>query len=113
MKRKTSSPKWGTREWIAAYPWSEMDKNRRRRVKKFLGPNSWAVRFIETGMVGSIPDEVRHLKKALGLKHCTLLHSWKEIMDLDKAIVTVDNFYKMVVDCLVECDLTERWIPKT
>lgn len=30
--KKTEAPKWGTKEWIAAHPWSKMDRKRRRRV---------------------------------------------------------------------------------
>ena len=31
------APKWGTDEWITAHPWSKMDKDRKRRVRKLLG----------------------------------------------------------------------------
>lgn len=34
--KKTEAPKWGTKEWIAAYPWSKMDRKRRRRVLAVL-----------------------------------------------------------------------------
>ena len=36
VEKKTEAPKWGTKEWIAAYPWSKMDRKRRRRVLAVL-----------------------------------------------------------------------------
>lgn len=33
---KATAPKWGTKEWIAAYPWSRMDRKRKRRVLAVL-----------------------------------------------------------------------------
>ena len=40
-KKEATSPKRGTKEWLVAYPWPQMDRKRRARVKKATGEEAW------------------------------------------------------------------------
>lgn len=46
-----AAPKWGTKEWIAAHPWSGMDRRRKRRVLAALPPECAEALELDTGGV--------------------------------------------------------------
>ena len=40
-KKEAAAPKWGTMEWLAAYPWSQTVVRSQARVGKAIGEDAW------------------------------------------------------------------------
>lgn len=96
------APKWGTQEWVTAYPWSKMDKDRRRRVRKALGDID-----ITAPTGGTAHDYVDSLLE--GLKAAKVVVATSVIKDVYKAADKVDNFMVCVRDVLVAAALYRCW----
>lgn len=100
---KKTAPKWGTKEWLVAYPWSQMDRKRRARVKKAIGEEAW--------------KEI-----AEGPHTCCLLTKLEKVMDgnsvvlakkdrqaLEKALCTVSKYEMAIYDAAIASKLAAAW----
>jgi len=95
-----NNPKWGTEEWIRAYPWSQMDKDRRRRVRNLL----------------ALPDDVKTLPHAtrdvVATMAKTLEHhgyNADNANHMDFAINIVDSFLSAALDGIIAAKLRRAW----
>ena len=94
-----TTPKWGTREWIAAYPWSRMDRKRRRRV------------------IAALPKErgdllAQYAGKVPYLHACvanTPFGSRKDAERVCRMLNLADSTAAKVMDAVVAAWLTEAW----
>lgn len=105
-KKTTAAPKWGTKEWLAAYPWSQMDRKRRARVRKAIGEEAW--------------KEI-----AEGPRTCCLLTKLEKVMDgnnvvlakkdqqaFEKALCTVAKYEAAIYDEVIASKLAAAWKPE-
>lgn len=94
-----AAPKWGTREWIAAYPWSRMDRKRRRRV------------------IAALPKErgdllAQDVRKVPYLHACTAItrfSSKKGAERVRKTLDLVDSTAAKIMNAIVAAWLMEAW----
>jgi hypothetical protein len=102
-KKEANAPKWGTKEWIVAYPWSQMDRKRRSRVMKAIGEEAWK----------DITE---------GPHTCCLLMKFEEVMNgnnivlakkdqqaFEKALCTVSKYEVAIYDELIGKKLAAAW----
>ena len=102
-KKEATAPKWGTKEWLVAYPWSQMDRKRRARVRKAIGEEAW--------------KEI-----AEGPHTCCLLTKLEKVMDgnnvvlakkdqqaFEKALCTVSRYEAVVYDAAIASKLAAAW----
>lgn len=98
------APKWGTPGWIDAYPWSKMDKDRRRRVRKALGMN-------ENPMEGQVVDlvaaTVRCIVRRLRARGVEVPAN--DIEKAKAAVETLNVFFLRGVNTLIATDLASKW----
>ena len=96
---KTVAPKWGTWEWIKAYPWSEMDKDRKRRVRKALG--------LELPEFASVEADVI-VNTDLMMQFGILLNK-KTREKVMKSAQFVDDFFKASKNSIIAAALARKW----
>ena len=102
-EKKSAAPKWGTKEWLVAYPWSQMDSKRRARVRKAIGEEAWR-------------------EIAEGPHTCCLLAKLEKVMDgnnvvlakkdqqaFEKALCTVSEYEMVVYDAAIASKLAAAW----
>lgn len=94
-----TAPKWGTKEWIAAYPWSRMDRKRRRRVIAALPKERGDLLAQDAGKVPFLHACMAN----------TLFESKKTIERVCKLLDTIDASAVKVLDAVVAAWLTEAW----
>lgn len=104
MKNNTkTAPKWGTVEWIIAYPYSKMDRKRRLRAEKAVDQAA-----------------LKALKE--GPHTCCLLSKLDKVMDeykvtfaksdmkrFEGALLTVSSYETAVYDCAFAELLSKAW----
>ena len=97
-------PKWGTEAWIDAYPWSKMDKDRRRRVRNALGMkgNPATMRVID--IVGEGLTIVRDAFDARKLSIPV-----QEISKAKAAAEALRGFFTRATNTVVAYDLSVKW----
>lgn len=106
QNQDAKAPKWGTEEWIMAYPWSKMDKNRRFRVRKVLIDEDDSLFETDGGAVEYIDYLCEILAKAN-------VKVPKRFVDKTKiAAVQVDNFMTCMRDELIAQLLRKHWYDK-
>lgn len=98
-KTEQVAPKWGTKEWIAAYPWSQMDRKRRRRVIAVLPKERGDLLAQDVGKVSYLHDCMAN----------TLFGSKKDIERVCKLLDLADSTAVKVMDAVVAAWLTETW----
>ena len=98
-KTEQAAPKWGTKEWIAAYPWSKMDRKRRRRVIAALPKERGDLLAQDAGKVPFLHACMAN----------TLFESKKAIEHVCKLLDTIDASAVKVLDAVVAAWLTEAW----
>jgi hypothetical protein len=100
------APKWGTKEWIIAYPWSKMDKNRRRRVRKVLGLDDELGELVirQYHIVGSMVEDTQAALKDCGIKLCP-----QDIKRVRQATNILEEFMTSAQDKLIAYGLCEKW----
>jgi len=97
-------PKWGTEEWITAYPWSKMDKDRRRRVRKELGLNG-NPEILEA--VGRLVKLVGCTMRALSERRYDM--SVADVEELKTAVERLNAFANRSVNTIIACELARKW----
>lgn len=103
-KTVTAAPKWGTEAWINAYPWSKMDKDRRRRVKKALGMDD---NPLEALLVEAVAEGVRHSVKRLKERGIDVPSD--EIEKVKAAVEGFKQFAAKALNTIVAADLARKW----
>lgn len=98
------APKWGTEEWITAYPWSKMDKDRRRRVRKELGLNG-NPEILEA--VGRLVKLVGCTMRALSERRYDM--SVADVEELKTAVERLNAFANRSVNTIIACELARKW----
>lgn len=99
-------PKWGTPEWIMAYPWSKMDKDRRRRVRKVLKDEDQSLFTPMGGSAKYIGDYIKMLASIkVSVPHRT-------IDEVKVAADRVDGFITGANDALIAMALCRHWCDK-
>lgn len=103
-KTAKKAPKWGTEEWITAYPWSKMDKDRRRRVRKALGLNG-------NPEILEVVDRLAKLVKCTvgALSERCYDMSVADVEELKTAVERLNAFANRSVNTLVACELARKW----
>lgn len=92
------NPKWGTVEWIRVYPWSLMDRKRRKRVKAILPPELVELLDMDVGRVPFLHAVAKRIGDR-GTRTQAL-----------KALARVDQCGRFIVDCAVASALAEVWL---
>ena len=103
-KTANKAPKWGTEEWITAYPWSKMDKDRRRRVRKVLGLNG-NPEILE--VVDRLAKLVKCTVGALSKRRYDM--SAADVEELKTAVERLNAFANRSVHTLVAYELCRKW----
>lgn len=99
---KATAPKWGTKEWIAAYPWSKMDRKRKQRVMAAL-PKEVADLLVQD--VGNVPF--------LHALACRVAYPCKQpALKVAKLLATIDANAVKLVDVVVASALEGAWAKK-
>ena len=103
-KTAKKAPKWGTEEWITSYPWSKMDKDRRRRVRKALDMKE---NPMEGQVVDFVAETVRGVVSSLKVRGIEV--PVKDIEMAKAAVETLNVFFLRGVDTLIATDLASKW----
>ena len=98
-KTEQATPKWGTKEWVAAYPWSQMDRKRWRRVIAALPKERGDLLAQDAG-------KVPYLHACMAN---TLFGSKKDIERACRMLDLADSAAVKVMDAVVAAWLTEAW----
>lgn len=106
MKNKTKggnakacpNPRWGTVEWIRVYPWSLMDRKRRKRVKAVLPRELAELLDVDAGRIPFLHAVAKGIGDA-GLKARALA-----------ALARADSYGRVVVDMAVASALADVWL---
>lgn len=96
---KMVAPKWGTWDWIKAYPWSDMDKDRKRRVRKALG--------LELPDFATVEDDVNTTIDLL--RRFGILLNKKTYDKVMKNTLFVDDFLKASKNSIIAAALARKW----
>lgn len=101
--KKANAPKWGTKEWLVAYPWSQIDRRRRARVRKAIGDDAW--REIAEG-----PHMFR-LKAKLEtvMDGNNVVFAKKDRQAFEKALHTLSNYETVIYDAAIASKLAVAW----
>lgn len=103
-RNKAKSPKWGTEEWIVAYPWSKMDKDRRRRVRKELGfKGNPEILAVENRLAKLVKCTMETLSKR------NIDMSVADAEELKSAVECLQTFANLAVDTFVSYELARKW----
>lgn len=94
-----TSPKWGTKEWIAAYPWSRMDRKRRHRVAAALPVERGSLLARYTGKIPYLHTCVTDAP----------FGSRKDAERVCRMLDLADSTAAKVMDAVVAAWLTEAW----
>lgn len=98
------APKWGTHGWIDAYPWSKMDKDRRRRVRNALGMKE---NPIEGQVADIVAATVRGVVRRLQVRGIEV--PVKDIEKAKAAVEALNVFFLRGVNTLIATDLASKW----
>ena len=98
-----TTPKWGTKEWLAAYPYSKMDRKRRARAKKAVG-SEFMEEFMEGPRTYCLLVKLDKLmtKYGVGLAKA----DWAKF---EKALVAVSDYEVAVYDAVFASKLAQVW----
>ena len=100
---RRTAPKWGTLEWITAYPYSRMDRKRRRRAEKAVDQE--ALKALEEGpYTCCLSRKMRYTAKAYGVNLAK-----KDAERLVKALATVSSYENAIYDCAFAALLGKAW----
>lgn len=103
-KQKTKvAPKWGTKEWIAAYPYSKMDRKRRARAKKAVGPE-FMKEFTEGPHTCCLLDKLDKLMNKYGVELAK-----SDMARFEKALIAVSAYEAAVYDEVFGRKLAQVW----
>lgn len=104
MKNKTkTAPKWGTVEWIIAYPYSKMDRKRRLRAEKAV--DQAALKALKEGPhTCCLSRKMYDTAKAYGVNLTK-----KDAERLVKALETVSSYENAIYDCAFAELLSKAW----
>lgn len=104
--QSAKAPKWGTKEWIMAYPWSKMDKNRRRRVRKVLGLDDELGEMVirQYNLVGHMVEDTLTTLKDCGIKLCP-----QDLKHARQATNVLEKFMTSAQDELIAYGLCDKW----
>lgn len=102
-KKKSNAPKWGTKEWLGAYPWSQMDRKRRARVRKAIGEDAWKE-------IAEWPHTcclLTKLEKVMDGNNVVLAE--KDYQAFKKALCTVSKYEVAIYDEVISRKLAAAW----
>ena len=102
-KKEANTPKWGTKEWLVAYPWSQMDRKRHARVRKAIGEDAW--REIAEGP--HMCDLRTKLEDVMGGNNVVLAK--KDQQAFEKALCTVSKYEVAIYDAVIASKLAKAW----
>ncbi len=106
MKSKTKggnvkacpNPKWGTVEWIRVYPWSLMDRKRRKRVKAILPRDLVDLLDADAGRVPFLHAVAKCVTDAKARPRAFM------------ALAHADRYARDIVDMAVASALADVWL---
>lgn len=99
------APRWGTKEWIAAYPWSRMDRKRRRRAERVVGKE--LVDDLRAGpFTCCILTRMEHVMEKYGAKVPKPKGAQQR---LERALVEVSRFERDLYDAAFAAALAGKW----
>lgn len=102
-KANHNAPKWGTLEWIMAYPHSRMDRKRRRRAEKAVDQD--ALRALKEGPhTCCLSQKIFATAKAYGV-----VLAKKDAERLAKALETVAGYENAIYDCAFTDLMIKAW----
>jgi len=102
QKTKTA-PKWGTKEWLAAYPYSKMDRKRRARARKAVGPE-FMEEFTEGPHTCCLLVKIDKLMTKYGVRLAK-----SDMARFEKALATVSDYEAAVYDEVFGRKLAQVW----
>lgn len=102
QKTKTA-PKWGTKEWLAAYPYSKMDRKRRARARKAVGPE-FMEEFMEGPRTCCLLDKLDKLMTKYGVRLAK-----SDMARFEKALAAVSDYETAVYDEVFGRKLAQVW----
>ena len=98
-----TAPKWGTLEWNMAYPYSRMDRKRRRRAEKAVDQE--ALKALKEGPhTCCLSRKMYATAKAYGVNLAK-----KDAERLVKAFETVSGYENAIYDCAFADLLGKAW----
>ena len=102
QKTKTT-PKWGTKEWLAAYPYSKMDRKRRARARKAVGPE-FMEEFTEGPHTCCLLVKIDKLMTKYGVRLAK-----SDMARFEKALAAVSDYEAVVYDAVFASKLAQVW----
>ena len=102
-KKEANAPKWGTEEWIAAYPYSKMDRKRRARACKAVGPEFMA-EFKEGPHTCCLLARLDKLMNKYGVELAK-----SDMAKFEKALIAVSGYEAAVYDEVFGRKLAQVW----
>lgn len=103
-KKGKNAAAWGTPQWVATYRWSTMDRKRRRRAERVVGAE----------VVKGLKERVHTCCLARSLEGLSAdygagLPSRKDLANLERALLTVDRYERMLLDSAFAYALAKAW----
>lgn len=98
-----AAPKWGTKEWLAAYPYSRMDRKRRARAKKAVGPE-FMKEFTEGPRTCCLLVKLDRLMTKYGVGLAK-----SDRAKFEKALIAVSDYEAVVYDAVFASKLAQVW----
>lgn len=96
---------WGTLNWIATYPYSRMDRKRRKRAERVVGEETVKDIFGGPSAAKLLPEYRRVDKKYCG----TGLFPKRLVDKVHKALRTLDDFEIVLLDKVFGHALARAW----
>lgn len=100
---KKAAPKWGTAEWIRTYRFSKMDRKRRARAKKAVGPE-FMKEFTEGPHTCCLLVKIDKLMTKYGVRLAK-----SDMAKFEKALVAVSDYEAAVYDEMFGRKLAQVW----
>lgn len=105
MKNGKNAAPWGTPNWIATFPYSRMDRKRRKRAERVVGEETVKDIFGGPSVAKLLPEYRRIAERYCG----TLLFPKKLVDKVHKALRTLDDFEIVLLDKVFGHALAKAW----
>ena len=102
--KSKNPPKWGTEAWIDAYPWTKMDKDRRRRVRNALGLKGNPA---TTQVIDIVDEGMLIVRDAFAARKLDI--PVQEISKAKAASEALKGFFMRATNTVVAYDLSVKW----
>lgn len=101
--KSKDAARWGTPNWIATWPWSKMDRKRRKRAERAVGPEFMAD-FNKGPYTCCVANRIEAMKSKYGIALPAKVQN-----KLEKALLTVNDIEHQIYDEAFGRALATAW----